>query len=380
MTMQFRDLRAQYQALKPEIDAGIASVLQTGAFILGAEVGQLEQALAEDTGRAHCVTCANGTDALLLALKMWDIGPGDAVFTADFTYFASASCATRAGAEMIPVDIDLTTFNISPDALEEAIARVEREGRLRPAAVIPVDLFGLPAEYPRIEAIAARHGMRVLEDAAQGYGGQIGNKRACAFGGAAATSFFPAKPLGCYGDGGAVFVDGARQDALLRSLRANGRGETDKYDNQRIGMNSRLDTLQAAVLLPKLDALRRYELKALNQAAQKYTQALAGYVQTPSVPAGYTSSWAQYSILLENRARRDGAQRYLKERGIPSMIYYPRGIHQQTAYAGKHFPDEWYPNTLEACARILALPMHPYLMDADISRVTEALKDYLREE
>jgi len=378
--MQFHDLEAQYQALKAEIDAGMAEVVRGGRFILGPQVALLEERLSKDVGRAYCVTCGNGTDALVLALMMWGIGPGDAVFAPDFTYFASAGCASTVGAELVPVDIDLATFNMSPDALESAIARVEAEGRFKPRVVIAVDLFGQPACYTRIEAIAKAHGMLVLEDAAQGYGGAVGSRNACSFGDAAITSFFPAKPLGCYGDGGAVFVDGARQDALLRSLRANGRGETDKYDNQRIGMNSRLDTLQAAVLLPKLDALRRYELKALNQAAQKYTQALAGYVQTPSVPAGYTSSWAQYSILLENRARRDGAQRYLKERGIPSMVYYPRGIHQQTAYAGKHFPDEWYPNTIEACARILALPMHPYLMDADISRVTEALKDYLREE
>ncbi|MCI5957211.1 MAG: DegT/DnrJ/EryC1/StrS family aminotransferase [Clostridiales bacterium] len=374
--MQFHDLEAQYQALKAEIDAGMAEVVRGGRFILGPQVALLEERLSKDVGRAYCVTCGNGTDALVLALMMWGIGPGDAVFAPDFTYFASAGCASTVGAELVPVDIDLATFNMSPDALESAIARVEAEGRFKPRVVIAVDLFGQPACYTRIEAIAKAHGMLVLEDAAQGYGGAVGSRNACSFGDAAITSFFPAKPLGCYGDGGAVFVDGARQDALLRSLRANGRGETDKYDNQRIGMNSRLDTLQAAVLLPKLDALRRYELKALNQAAQKYTQALAGYVQTPSVPAGYTSSWAQYSILLENRARRDGAQRYLKERGIPSMVYYPRGIHQQTAYAGKHFPDEWYPNTIEACARILALPMHPYLMDADISGVTEALKDY----
>lgn len=374
MTMQFRDLRAQYQALKPEIDAGIASVLQTGAFILGAEVGQLEQALAEDTGRAHCVTCANGTDALLLALKLWDIGPGDAVFTADFTYFASASCATRVGAEMIPVDIDLSTFNISPDALEEAIARVEREGRLRPAAVIPVDLFGLPADYPRIEAIAAKHGMRVLEDAAQGYGGRIGDKRACAFGDAAATSFFPAKPLGCYGDGGAVFVDSEEEDALLRSLRANGRSPQDKYDNQRIGLNSRLDTIQAAILLPKLKALRDVELDAVNAAARRYTQNLLGAVRTPAVPEGYVSSWAQYSVLCEDSAQRDHAREALKAQGIPTMVYYPRGIHQQSAYADKRYPDEWFPNTLSATRRVLALPMHPYLHEEEIDRVCEALR------
>lgn len=277
---------------------------------------------------------------------------------------------------MIPVDIRLDTFNLDPDALEAAVCRVKAEGRLRPAVVIPVDLFGLPADYPRILEIAARHGLRVLEDAAQGYGGRIGDTNACAFGQAAATSFFPAKPLGCYGDGGAVFVDGAEEDALLRSLRANGRGVSDKYDNQRIGMNSRLDTLQAAVLLPKLRALRTYELDALNAAAAAYAQALDGCVETPRVPDGYQSSWAQYTVLLENRARRDGAQRFLRERGIPSMIYYPRCIHQQTAYADRQFNDALYPGALAACDRVLSLPMHPYLTGEDIGRVAEALRQY----
>lgn len=376
--MQFHDLGAQYRALKQEIDQGMADVLAKGHFILGEQVGELEEKLARDVGRAHCVTCGNGTDALVLALMMWGIGSGDAVFAPDFTYFASAGCASTVGAELIPVDIDLDTFNLSPDALEEAVRRVEQEGRLRPSVIIAVDLFGLPADYPRIEAIAGAHGMKVLEDAAQGYGGSIEGKNACAFGGAAVTSFFPAKPLGCYGDGGALFVDSAWEDALLRSLRANGRGEKDKYDNQRLGMNSRLDTLQAAVLLPKLSALRRYELDALDAAAKKYTQALDGFVKTPCVPQGYTSSWAQYSVLLRDRSQRDGAQRYLRERGIPSMIYYPRGIHQQTAYADKHFADAWYPNTLQACDCILALPMHPYLTEDDIGCVTESLIEYLK--
>ena len=263
---------------------------------------------------------------------------------------------------------------MSPDALEEAIVRVEKDGKYKPAVVIAVDLFGQPADYARIEAIAKKHGMRVLEDAAQGYGGQIGSRHACSFGAAATTSFFPAKPLGCYGDGGAIFVDSAEEDALLRSLRANGRGVEDKYDNQRIGMNSRLDTLQAAILLPKLKALRAYEIAALNASAAKYTQLLSDVVKTPIVPEGYVSSWAQYSVLLASRAQRDRVQQALKAEGIPTMVYYPRGIHQQTAYADKHFPDAWYPNTLEACGRILALPMHPYLSDQEIEQVSAALK------
>lgn len=372
--MQFHDLQAQYQALKTEIDAGITDVLAKGQFILGPQVQELEHELAKDVGRAHCVTCANGTDALVLALMLWGVGPGDAVFTADFTYFASAGCASFLGAELVPVDIDLATFNISPDALEAAIERVKAEGKYRPRVIIPVDLFGQPAEYARIEEIARRHGMLVLEDAAQGYGGQIGSRHACSFGHAATTSFFPAKPLGCYGDGGAVFVDTQEDADMLRSLRANGRGVNDKYDNQRIGMNSRLDTLQAAILLPKLKALRSYEIAALNHIAEKYTQALNGLIITPSVQEGYVSSWAQYSILLENAQQRTQVQQALKAQGIPSMIYYPRGIHQQTAYAEKQFPDEWYPNTMEACSRILALPMHPYLTDEEIDQVVSALK------
>lgn len=372
--MQFHDLAAQYQALKEEIDAGVADVISGGRFILGPQVEQLEQELAQDVGRAHCVTCGNGTDALVLMLMMWGVGPGDAVFVPDFTYFASAGCASTVGAELIPVDIDLDTFNISPEALEEAICRVEQEGRYRPRVVVAVDLFGQPANYPRIQAIADTHGLRILEDAAQGYGGSIGPRQACAFGDGAITSFFPAKPLGCYGDGGALFVDTAEEDALLRSLRANGRSPSDKYDNQRVGMNSRLDTLQAAILLPKLHALRRYELQALNAAAHQYTEALADLVKTPTVPEGYTSSWAQYSILLRDAQERSAVQQSLKARGVPSMVYYPRGIHQQTAYADKHFPDEWYPNTLSACQRVLALPMHPYLTQEDIALVVEGIR------
>ena len=376
--MQFRDLKAQYQALKTEIDAGMADVLASGQFILGKQVTELEQKLAADVNRPYCVSCANGTDALVLALMLWGIGPGDAAFVPDFTYFASAGCASTVGAEVIPVDIDLTTFNMCPDALEAAIERVKQESRFRPAVVIPVDLFGLPADHDRIAAIAKKHGMRVLEDGAQGYGGQIGDRQACSFGDAATTSFFPAKPLGCYGDGGAIFVDSAEEDALLRSLRANGRGVEDKYDNQRIGMNSRLDTLQAAILLPKLKALREYEIAAINEAAKKYTQALGDTVKTPVIPDGYVSSWAQYSVLLENRQQRDGVQKALREQGIPTMIYYPRGVHQQTAYADRHWQDELFPNTIEAANRILSLPMHPYLTDADIDTVSAALKKAVR--
>ncbi|MEG2949914.1 MAG: DegT/DnrJ/EryC1/StrS family aminotransferase [Clostridia bacterium] len=372
--MEFHDLSAQYLALKGEIDAQMAEVISKGHFILGEQVAKLEQRLAADVGRPYCVCCNSGTDALVLALTLWGVGQGDAVFVPDFTYFASAGCAHTVGATAMPVDIDLATFNLCPTALEAAIEQVEAQGKLRPRVVIAVDLFGLPADYARIEAIAKKHGMLVLEDAAQGYGGRIGSKHACAFGDLAITSFFPAKPLGCYGDGGAVFVDTAKEDALLRSLRANGRGIEDKYDNQRFGINSRLDTLQAAILLPKLEALNRYELAALNAAAASYTQALSRFVVTPAVPEGYQSSWAQYSILLENAAQRNRAQAHLKQNGIPSMVYYPRGLHQQTAFSDRHFTDEPFANTLSATERVLALPMHPYLTEEDIARVCAVLK------
>ena len=376
--MEFHDLGAQYVALRAEIDTQITNVLAKGHFILGEQVAELEEKLAAYVGRKHCITCANGTDALSLILMAWGVGPGDAVFTADFTFFASAGSASVLGATPVMVDIDPRTFNICPDALAAAIERVLGEGKLRPRVVIPVDLFGQPADYARIESIAQKCGLRVMEDAAQGFGGNIHGRKAGAFGDAATTSFFPAKPLGCYGDGGAMFTDNDEEAELLRSLRSQGRSPEDKYDNRLIGMNSRLDTLQAAILLPKLDALARYELDALNQSAALYTQLLGDAVQTPYVPEGYYSSWAQYSILLPQASLRAPLQQHLKAQGIPTMIYYPRGLHQQTAYADMQLPDALFPNTLSACQRVLSLPMHPYLSEEDVHRVAEAVTGFLR--
>ena len=375
--MQFRDLHAQYQALKPEIDAGIQAVIESTGFILGKPVAELEEKLAAYAGRRHCVAVANGTEALQLALMAYDVGPGDAVFTSDFTYFASAGCASIIGATPILADIDLDTFNMSPAALEKQIERVLAEGRLTPKFIIPVDLFGLPANYPEIEKIAAKYGLRILEDAAQGFGGAIDGKRACSFGDISATSFFPAKPLGCYGDGGAIFTDDDAIDARLRSLRASGKSPEDKYDNREVGMNSRLDTLQAAILLPKLKAFADYELDAVNRVAEKYTAALKDHVVTPTVPEGYLSSWAQYTILLENRTQRDSVQAKLKENGIPSMIYYPRGLHQQAAYKRMQLDDADYPNTAAATQRVLSLPMHPYLNDEEQHIIIKSLLEAL---
>lgn len=375
--MQFRDLHAQYEALKPEIDAGIQSVIESTGFILGRPVAELEEQLAAYVGRKHCVGVANGTEALQLALMAYDAGPGDAVFTSDFTYFASAGCASIIGATPVMVDIDLDTFNMSPDALEKQIQRVLAEGKLTPKFIIPVDLFGLPANYPEIEKIASKYGLRILEDAAQGFGGAINGKRACSFGDISATSFFPAKPLGCYGDGGAIFTDDDAIDARLRSLRASGKSPEDKYDNREVGMNSRLDTLQAAILLPKFRAFAEYELDAVNNVAKKYTDSLFGKVVTPAVPKGYLSSWAQYTILLENREHRDRVQAVLKEKGIPTMVYYPRGLHQQAAYQWMGLSNEDYPNTFAATQQVLSLPMHPYMKDNEQTFVINSLLEAL---
>ena len=375
--MQFRDLHAQYEALKPEIDTGIQAVINSSAFILGKPVAELEEKLAAYVGRKHCVGVANGTEALQLALMAYDVGPGDAVFTSDFTYFASAGCASIIGATPVLVDIDLDTFNMSPAALERAIQKTLAEGKLKPRVIIPVDLFGLPANYPEIKAIARRYDLLILEDAAQGFGGQIDGKLACSFGDISATSFFPAKPLGCYGDGGAIFTDDDAIDARLRSLRASGKSPEDKYDNREVGMNSRLDTLQAAILLPKFKAFADYEVDAVNRVAERYTAALKDKVVTPTVPAGYLSSWAQYTVLLPDRKTRDRVQAALKEQGIPSMVYYPRGLHQQKAYAWMRLSDTDYPNTLEATDRVLSLPMHPYLKPEDQDTVIRALLEAL---
>lgn len=371
--MQFRDLGAQYRALKADIDQGIQSVIESTSFILGAPVTELENKLAEYVGRKYCVSCGNGTDALQMSLMTWGIGPGDAVFTADFTYFASAGTTSILGGTPVLVDIDLDTFNMSPEALEASIQKVIAEGKLRPKAIVPVDLFGLPADYTRILPIAKKYGLKVLEDAAQGFGGKLNGKLACSFGDLSATSFFPAKPLGCYGDGGAVFTDDPEVDARLRSLRAQGKSPTDKYDNREIGINSRLDTLQAAILLPKFKAFVEYELEAVNRVAGWYTERLKERFKTPVIPAGFYSSWAQYTILLNSKEERDAMQKHLKNAGIPSMVYYPRGLHQQAAYQWMNLTDARYPNTVEATKRVLSLPMHPYLAEDAVDAIAKVL-------
>ncbi len=374
--MQFRDLQIQYQILKPEIDQAINEVLIKGDFISGPQVAELEKDLADYVGTKYCITCANGTDALTLALMVWNIGPGDAVFVPDFTFFASGEAPAYRGATPVFVDVEEDTFNISYKSLEKAIVQVMKEGKLIPKVILAVDLFGQPANYLKIKEIAEKYNLYVLEDAAQGFGGRIGEKKACSFGDIAVTSFFPAKPLGCYGDGGAVFTDRDEWAALIKSYRIHGKG-SDKYDNIYIGMNSRLDTLQAAVLSVKLKALREYELREINLAADRYSYSLEGVAEIPKIKEGFYSSWAQYSILLESKRARDGLQAHLKEQGIPTMIYYPKTLSQQIAFMEADCVKTDMPIARNLCQRILALPLHPYISKEEQDKVIKEIKNYV---
>lgn len=375
--MQFRDLKQQYQMLKKDIDTAMIEVATNCNFINGQQVKELEKELSDYVGVKHCVTCGNGTDALTMAMMAWGIGEGDAVFVPDFTFFSSGEIVSHAGATPVFVDVDMDTFNISAASLEEAVKKTLKKGKVKPKAVVAVDLFGLPADFSKIRKIADKYNLLVLEDGAQGFGGSIDGKKACSFGDISTTSFFPAKPLGCYGDGGAVFTDDDETAGLLESIRVHGKGEM-KYDNVRIGLNSRLDTIQAAILSVKLRAFEQYELTDINKAADKYTEMLSGTVKTPVVPAGFYSSWAQYTIQLEDRETRDRLQASLKKEGIPSMVYYPKPMHKQEAFRGNDYDDNDFHNTMKLCDTVLSLPMHPYLTDEDIEMVAENIKSTLR--
>lgn len=372
--MQFRDLKKQYEVLKPSIDTAIQEVIFNTSFISGPQVAELEQQLAAFVGRRHCITCGNGTDALSMALMALDIKAGDAVFVPDFTFFATGEVVSFEGATPVFVDVDGDTFNMDPAKLEKAIQAVLEEGRLTPKLIISVDLFGLPANYEAIGIIVDKYGLKMLEDGAQGFGGNINGKRACSFGEISATSFFPAKPLGCYGDGGAVFTDDDEIASYLESIRVHGKG-SHKYENVRIGWNSRLDTLQAAVLLPKLKAFQEYELDRVNEIAKGYTETLERIVKTPIIPDGYYSSWAQYTIQLKNKEERDGLQNYLKEKRIPTMVYYPIPMHQQKAFQGFHLYQE-YPVTERLCQTVLSLPMHPYMEEEEYLYIVQSIKKF----
>ena len=393
--MEFRDLRKQYELLKADIDQAMIDVAASGAYIMGNPVKELEQELAAYVGVKHCIACANGTDALTMALKALGVGRGDAVFVPDFTFFATAEVVALEGATPVFVDVDPETYNMSPKSLDDAIRSVHDQMTLRPKAVIAVDLFGLPANYPALRAITKREGMFLIEDGAQGFGGSIrlpkpsgeGTevKRACSFGDISTTSFFPAKPLGCYGDGGAVFTDNDEWAALVESYRVHGKG-SHKYDNVRIGLNSRLDTLQAAILRVKLKAFKEHELEDVNRVAAYYSQLLGGMtkylnkeirIAIPSVPEGYSSSWAQYTIQLSvpsgnGTFNREALQAKLKAKGIPSMVYYPTPMSAQTAFKEYH-SFALTPNAERLAKSVLSLPMHPYLTREEVRSVVEGL-------
>lgn len=375
--MQFRDLGKQYQTLKADLDKAMLDVASQAHYIMGPQVKELEHDLAEYVGVKHCLTCANGTDALTLALKAWGIGPGDAVFVPDFTFFSSAEVVSLEGATPIFVDVENTSYNICARSLESAIQKTLADGQLTPKVIVTVDLFGLPANYPQVKAIAEKYGLLILEDGAQGFGGSIQGQKACSFGDISTTSFFPAKPLGCYGDGGAVFTDNDDWADLMASYRVHGKG-TDKYDNVRIGLNSRLDTLQAAILQVKLRAFDA-EVESVNKAARLYTEHLSSHVQTPVIPEGFRSSWAQYTIQLPDEATRNRVQATLKEIGIPSMVYYPKAMHEQTAFKDCQMSALDYQSYTAGhlCKTVLSLPMHPYLEANEIedicARLIEAL-------
>ena len=364
--MQFRDLNRQYEAMRAEMDDALLAAARSGAYIMGPQVAELERQLADYVGVKHCISCANGTDALRMALMALGIGPGDAVFVPDFTFFATAEAVAMVGATPIFVDVNEDTFNIKvADIRDNYYSCQERE--LNPKAIIAVDLFGQPADYQSLVELCKSLDLFLIEDGAQGFGGSIDGKKACSFGDIGTTSFFPAKPLGCYGDGGALFTDNDGYAALLRSLRVHGKG-TDKYDNVRLGLNSRLDTLQAAVLLIKLRHFDE-ELEAVNRVARKYNDLLQGKVTTPVVPEGCTSSWAQYTIQTDHR---DELQARLKAAGIPSMVYYPRTMSQQTAFAG--LDGLTLCPTAERLTRtVLSLPMHPYLTDEEIELIASTI-------
>lgn len=374
--MEFRDLKAQYQKYKDEIDPAIQEVITNANFIGGKEVEELEGRLADFVGVKHCISCANGTEAMTLVMMAWGIKEGDAIFVPDFTFFSTGEVVSFRGATPFFVDVERDTFNIDTVKLENAIIRTLEEGKLTPKVIIPVDLFGLPANYSEIERIAKKYDLLILEDGAQGFGGSINGKRACSFGDAATTSFFPAKPLGCYGDGGAVFTNNDELANLLKSLRIHGKGE-DKYDNVRIGVNSRLDTLQAAILKVKLKAFINHELDDVNRVYKKYTERLNGIVEVPIIREGYYSSFAQYTIKLKNKEQRNGLQAKLKEYGIPSMIYYVKPMHKQGAFSYLKYSDEDFEVTNLVCDTVLSLPMHPYLSDEEINKVCEVIKSYI---
>jgi dTDP-4-amino-4,6-dideoxygalactose transaminase len=372
--MQFIDLKAQYNRLKADIDQRVLNVLNHGAYVFGPEIAEMEKKLADHAGVKHCLSCASGTDALLIPLMAWGVKPGDAVFVPSFTFISTAEVVSLLGATPIFVEVEEHTFNIDVKHLEVMINRVLAEGKLIPKVIVPVDLFGLTADYSAIEKVAEKYNLLIMEDSAQGFGGKINGKVAGSFGQVSATSFYPAKPLGCYGDGGAIFTNDDELADVMKSIRVHGMS-SDRYNNVRIGINGRMDTIQAAVILGKLEVFVD-ELDKRNDVANKYKAGITKNVKTPTVPEGYYSSWAQYSVLAESSEMRAKLQDYLKSKNIPSVIYYPIPLHLQTAYAYLGGKRGDLPVTESIADRVFSLPMHPYMTDAEIGEVIDAINSF----
>ena len=370
--MQFIDLSAQYRALKPQLDARIQAVLDHGQFIMGAEVAELEKQLEEYVGAKHCISCANGTDALQLLFMAYGAGSGDAVFCPDITFIATIEPACMLGAAPVFCDIEPDTYNISATSLERQIKAVLAEGKLRPRAVIPVDFLGNPYDYDAIDLICEKYGLLHIEDAAQSFGASYRGRRCGGFGHSAITSFFPAKPLGCYGDGGAIFTGDDKIAEICESVRVHGKGPGGKYDNVRIGVNSRLDTLQAAILLAKLEALPQ-EMNQRQIIAGYYDEAFSGWFATPFVSEGALSSYAQYALLAKDGADRTAALGRLSAGGIPNMVYYPTPLHKLPVFASSNPYSETFPVSTDYCSRTFSIPFHPYLTKKDQDRVIAAV-------
>jgi len=382
MTIPFIDLKAQQKRIYSRITQNIEAVLAHGKYIMGPEIMDLEQRLAGYAGVKHAIACSSGTEALLMALMAYNVGPGDAIFTTPFTFVATAEVISLLGATPVFVDIEPDTFNINPDCLKEAINAVKTGDiqkhplpkgfeSLKPKGIISVDLFGQTADYDRINAMAKQEGLFVIEDAAQSYGAEYGGKKACSLSNIAATSFFPAKPLGCYGDAGMIFTDDEGLCDILRSIRVHGKG-SEKYDNIRIGINGRCDTIQAAILLAKFDIFPE-EIGLRQDVAGNYSGLLKDidHIKVPFVKDGNLSAWAQYSIMSENKDAIMGA---LKKDGIPTAVYYPRPLHLQGAYAYLQYKNGDFPVSEKTSGSIFSLPMHPYLAGQDQERIVEVIK------
>ena len=369
--MQFIDLKAQYNHLQDKINSRINNVLDSGQYIMGDECKELEAKLAAYVGVEHAIGVANGTDALQLALMALNVGEGDAVFVPSFTFFASAEVVSLVGATPVFVDVEPSTFNLCINSLEKQLNDTLSKGKLKPKAIIAVDLFGLPADYEAISKLANQHDLRIIEDAAQGFGGTLNGGKAGSFGDIATTSFFPAKPLGCYGDGGAVFTNDVKLADMVKSLKVHGKGQ-DKYDNVRIGLNSRLDTIQAAILLEKL-AVFDEELIARNKLADFYSANIKSDFIKPIVPANQSSSWAQYTLQHESR---DSVMAHLKQQGVPSMVYYATPMHLQTAFSHLTHSESDLAISTKLSKNVFSLPMHPYMSDEDAQKVINAINSF----